>query len=98
VRVYYYGGGEIVVPQFTNDVIEVTSLNMPDETWEYKDKKGHWHKFSNGKLPSLKLVVDSPDTEEYPPITHYECRLCGESVFPRYKSSTNRQFVSGLWQ
>lgn len=79
------------------ELIEVTSLNRVDPTWQYIDVQGHLHRWYSlhrkGRvviqkpatsytplkrytLPTLVLITDYPATEEYPAITHYECRRC----------------------
>uniref|UniRef100_A0A6M3KSJ1 Uncharacterized protein n=1 Tax=viral metagenome TaxID=1070528 RepID=A0A6M3KSJ1_9ZZZZ len=78
------------------DVIEVTPISKPDDDWEFTDKSGHLHRWQNGKLPSLKQIVDSPATEEYPASFHFECKRCGESINPGYKSPEYREYEPSL--
>jgi len=78
------------------DVIEVTPISKPDDDWEFTDKKGHLHRWQNGKLPSLKQVIDCPATEEYPAEIHFECKRCGETIIPHYKPPEYREYEPGL--
>jgi len=78
------------------DVIVVTSISKPDDNWEFTDKHGHLHRWQNGNLPSLKLIIDCPADEEYPAETHFECKRCSEIINPGYKSPESREFMPGL--
>lgn len=82
------------------DVLDVTPFTIRDESWEYRDAKGHLHRWRKDKegnfhLPSLKEVVDCPGDDEYPAIWHYECKRCGVEIFPGHKPSP-RQDMMGL--
>ena len=78
------------------DVIEVTPISKPDDDWEFTDKHGHLHRWQNSKLPSLKEIIDCPADEEYPASFHFECKRCGETINPGYKSPESREFMPGL--
>jgi len=92
-----------------HEMIEVTSLNRPDTSWRAVDDHGHEHRwYVNGQpaqsyspmnryqLPTLTLVVDYPATDDYPAITHYECKLCGEHIRPGRCADTSPQFIRGF--
>ena len=78
------------------DVMEVTPLAKPDDDWEFTDSVGHLHRWQNGRLPSLKEIIDCSADGEYPALTHMECERCGETIAPGYKSPESREFIHGL--
>lgn len=93
------------------DMVDVTSLSRPDETWEHIDQQGHRHRweFADGSrvynprvtatLPTLRYVIDDTWIDEdgdERTVGHHECITCGEHVDPRRTADTCRQFVPGL--
>lgn len=51
-------------------------------------------------VPSLVWVKDGEEWFEYDDephdVGHYECRLCGEHIEPRYRADDTRQQIAGL--
>ena len=78
--------------EIRNDIIEVTPVSIIDEDWEFIDKLGHLHKWHDGKLSTLKAIIDSPATDEYPVESHMVCKLCGEELAPGYKPPEYREW------
>jgi hypothetical protein len=90
------------------DLIDVTSLNRPDEKWVFIDAAGHEHFWTfNGQrgryspeakaeTPTLVCIEDVPASDEYPAVSHYECKVCGEIVRPRTCPDQTRQYIRGL--
>jgi len=79
------------------EMIEVTSnLPRPDKAWTFTDAQGHEHAWSQG-WPSLRWVVDEPETDDWPEEGHYECLLCGETIAPGMSGpSMFREFIPGV--
>ena len=80
--------------------IDVTPMEEADPNWEYIDNNGHKHywKINNinrgdYSLPTLKCVEDTPDTENYPAVNHYECKKCGEIVKPKMRTPPTRRYI-----
>ena len=90
------------------DLIDVTSLNRPDDRWSFTDTAGHEHfwtfdgtrgpysPMAKAELPTLKHVEDAPGDDEYPAMSHYECKECGEHVRPRSCPDRTRQYIRAL--
>ena len=90
-------------------MFEVTSLNRPDTAWRFVDKAGHEHRWhadghpadsynpeSRHTLPTLVNVEDAPGGDDYPAVSHYECKQCGEHVRPGTRADDTRQFIRGF--
>ena len=93
------------------EMLDVTSNHRPDETWVFVDAAGHPHFWTfkgergryrpdGAELPSLVWVKDGeaywPDSDEPHDIGHYECRVCGEKVVPRYTADETTIYIKGL--
>jgi hypothetical protein len=93
------------------DPIEVTSMHRPDPTWAHTDAAGHVHGFYppgdyrpqlSYTLPTLKQVVDVEGVYDEegdmlePPIWHWACVECDETIRPRYVADEYRQYIAGL--
>lgn len=76
-------------------VIEICLLHKPDDDWEFSDKARHLHRWQNGKLPSLKEIIDCPADDEYPTYSHMICKRCGETIKPGYITG-EIEFLPGL--
>lgn len=91
------GGLEISVE---TDQVDVTPSREPDPEWSVLDSAGHEHRWAfdgeRADLPTLLLVVDAEATEEYPALTHHECRQCGAIVHPGFRSPQFRRYAAGL--
>lgn len=101
--------GEPFEVEIISEPIEVTMLKRTDPTWRFTDANGHEHAYYvDGKiapteyspttcysLPTLRWIVDREATDDYPEIGHYECRECGERVYPATASDMHRQFIPG---
>lgn len=83
----------------TVDMLDNTSMHKPDAQWLFTDAAGHPHQWQGEKLPTLRWVIDIPETDEYPAQGHYECALCGvygPRITPRHIASTFRSYVPGM--
>ncbi len=100
----YEKGSEIIYVMSEYDMIDVTSMSEPDPAWLLVDAAGHEHRWrgdwQKADLPTLRLVIDHECTDDCPdecyPLSHYECRQCGERVEPRTIPSPCQRFVPGL--
>ena len=74
---------------FGGELFDVTSMSRLDPTWQYVDAAGHVHcwyvdgvpatsytPLKQYTLPTLVQVTDVEATDEYPGVSHYECRAC----------------------
>ena len=78
------------------DMVEVTSLEEPDMTWRYTDRNGHVHKWEfSHDIPTIRLVVDAEETDEYPALVHYECCKCQEYITPGMRSVSTKRYIPG---
>ena len=79
------------------EMIEATPIQEPDPAWQYIDRKGHTHKWEKPyAIHTIIMVVDAEETDEYPAVTHYECRKCKERIMPGMRSPGTRQYITGL--
>lgn len=91
------------------DRIEVTSLHRPNPGWRHVDAAGHEHRWYTGgspaerydpllryDVPTLVTVVDAEATDDYPGVSHSECRLCRARVWPGYTADFSPQYIPGL--
>jgi hypothetical protein len=91
-----------------HDVIDVTcGIPTPNEGWTYTDRQGHEHRYEHG-YPTLELVVDAShwcmgneglyahDPHEAVDESHYECRICRETIQPKVDPPGTPEFVRGL--
>ena len=62
----------------------------PDYAWRHLDGEGHIHAWVDGKLPSLDHVIDEEGDDDYPGVSHYECKICKEHVEPKLKEDEFR--------
>lgn len=71
------------------DAVNATPSTEPDYCWTYLDKENHLHRWNRrGGLSTLKHIVGAEGTDERPEAKeHYECRRCGDTVEPGYKST-----------
>jgi hypothetical protein len=71
------------------EAIDVTCMSRTDTNWRHVDSRGHVHCWYEGEqpaksyrpsrryhLPTLTLIVDYPEADDYPAVTHYECSAC----------------------
>lgn len=105
------GGPAVGADMFTEtDLFDVTTRGktVPDMEWEYVDKRGHYHAWTDAKsLPTLdarsehvECDVGHSDNEyecEGYDVTVYSCRICSEIVEPKthFIPSTSREFARG---
>ncbi len=75
--------------------IDITSLHEPDPNWSHGDRWGHIHGWIGGLVPTLRRVIDVPAGNEYPELSHEECRHCQEVVEPGYRLSPYRRYAPG---
>lgn len=75
------------------DRYDVTTMEEPVPTWEHVDANGHVHRWDGWGLPTLRVVEDYPDTDNYPATRHYECKICGERVEPAMRATQCRRYV-----
>ena len=82
------------------------SWSAPNPGWCFADKAGHEHRWAGNdeigwELPTLRLVVESEATDDYPAVAHYECKQCGQRVEPGtgerryYIPTTKRYYING---
>ena len=97
--------------EMERDLIDVTCLSRPDESWVHRDPAGHQHRWlfdgvpgvyrpqAKATVPTVKWVRTGTgyyeDGEEYE-IGHHECRECGAKVEPGHTADTSKQFIHGL--
>lgn len=81
------------------DVIH--SRRVPDEEWKFVDKKGHGHFWKRAKIPTCKHVQvgtqwvgDEYEAEEVP-IMEWQCKSCGETIEPGFRTETGPSHVPG---
>lgn len=94
------------------DVLDVTRLSRVDPSWVKVDATGHEHRwYLNGQpatgydpaaiyeTPTLVEIHDGygyfEDGERYS-LNHLECRICGETVQPGFRSDDSKQYIAGL--
>jgi len=92
---------DLSISHFESEMIDVTSLHRPDLNWKFIDKAGHKHRWrvlknDRHKILSCRVIVDAEAWDDYPAITHLECRWCGEHVVPAYKPDESRVYIPGL--
>jgi len=94
---------------FSRPCIDVTSIHRPDTNWHIIDQAGHEHRWYNNNglaasnydpsqayhVPSIRWVIVSPTTNEYPEEGYYECIQCGERIKPAYCPDQVNQFILG---
>lgn len=82
------------------DQLDVTPRDEPDPRWSHRDAAGHEHRWhlegETATLPTCIRVQDAEATEEYPALSHLECRHCGEHVRPGRRAPDCRRYVAGL--
>lgn len=95
--------GDVTVDQ---EQIDITSEFEPDPGWVHVDSHGHEHRWvsageSADRLPSL-IEVDDDEPHwcedcqgDYQP-SHYQCRLCGDMVFPASRRTVGRRYMPGF--
>jgi hypothetical protein len=78
-------------------------VSVPDEKWNFVDKKGHGHFWKGKKLPTCKLVVtgthwvgDEYDGTEYE-IKEWQCRTCGETIQPGFRKERPAPVLGPTW-
>jgi hypothetical protein len=76
------------------EYVEMTSHDEADPLWRYVDPAWHVHTYdAQGRVPSIRYVVDAESTDEYPERGHYECIQCGARVVPGRKATQFRSFM-----
>lgn len=76
------------------EYIEMTSQDEPDPLWRYVDSAWHVHAYdAQGKVPTVRFIVDVESTDEYPSRGHYECIQCGARVNPGRRTPQFRSYV-----
>lgn len=90
------------------DVVDVTTMtgrHTPNLAWEFVDEAGHYHSWTkDGELPTLSrheeripypnMSEDIDEAEEEVRVT-LVCKLCGETVEPKYDVDHSPQFIPG---
>src|SRR6266699_3417814 len=88
------------------DMIDVNTIggNIPDKEWDYTDRQGHRHFYSDTEdtYPTLSLRHSTyfcGDCHDEHTDSWYVCRTCGETIQPGTKPDPKagmKQYVPGL--
>lgn len=94
-------GLELRFHRETEMVSTMRGTRKPDPSWRHLDKQDHVHAWIDGKLPTLNTEVvgktwvgDERDGEEIDLLEH-RCRICNESIEPKYVTDYTPVMVAG---